>query len=145
MAIDTSMPSRLVSVAFGLLMVAAAAVQADGPALLVAGVTAAAVLVGVGVRTVATLAVIGAAAVIALSDPVPLSAALSGLSAVAYLVVRHGATFTRPTAIGALGLTAAGLVATAIPLQLAWVPLVAPVAVPALFLLVVWPFQEGRW
>ena len=139
MAVDAT---RLVSVAFGLVMVAAAALQADGPALVAAGIAVTAVVVGVRFRVVATLAVLGTAAVIALSDPSPLSAALSGLSAVAYLLLRHGATFTRPTVVGALGFAAVGLAATAIPLQLAWVPLVAPVAVPALYLLVVWPFHD---
>jgi hypothetical protein len=119
-----------------------AALQADGPALAAAGIAVAALVVGVRFRTVSTVAVLATAAVVALSDPAPLSAALSGLSAVAYLLLRHGATFTRPTVVGALGFAAVGLAATAVPLELAWVPLVAPLAVPALYLLVVWPFHE---
>jgi hypothetical protein len=46
-----------------------------------------------------------------------------------------------PTIIGALGFSFAGLVATSFPLQLPWVPLVAPLAVLGIYVLATRPFM----
>jgi hypothetical protein len=46
--------------------------------------------------------------------------------------------------IGAVGFAFAGLVATAFPLQLAWIPLVAPLAVFAIYLLATRPFLRDE-
>jgi hypothetical protein len=86
---------------------------------------------------------------IALSAPQPVFAALSGLSATAYLVLRHAAssaavTTTQPTIVGALAFTLAGLVATLIQLQLPWLPLLAPVAVLAIYVIATQPFLGDR-
>ena len=75
--------------AFGLLMVAATEVQTSGPALIGAVLAAAAVIVGIRWRPAATLAMVISIGLIALTDPAPAFAALSGLSAVGYLVLRH--------------------------------------------------------
>jgi hypothetical protein len=84
---------------------------------------------------------------IGLANPPPLLAALSGLCAVAYLVCRHavgtpvGAVLgSWPTTVAAVGFTIAGLVATSFPLQLPWLPLVAPLAVLAIYVLATRPF-----
>jgi hypothetical protein len=47
------------------------------------------------------------------------------------------------TIVGAVALTIAGLVATAFPLQLPWLPLLAPLAVFAVYLLATRPFLRG--
>jgi hypothetical protein len=132
--------TRAVSAAFGLVMVASAAVQADRPGLIAAVIAAAAVLVGSVFRTAAALAVLLTVAVIALADAPPVLTATSGLCAVAYLVLRHTAAVTAPTVLGAVGFTAAGLAAVSLPFHLPWVPLLAPLAVLALYVLFTRPF-----
>ena len=132
--------NRALSTAFGLVMIAAAAVQADNAAMILAGVATLAVLVGNIFRPAATLAVLMAAGALVLNDAPAMLAALSGLCAACYLVLRHTAVITAPTVIGAVGFTAVGLAAVSVPLQLPWVPLVAPLAVLALVALSTRPF-----
>jgi hypothetical protein len=105
-------------------------------------------------RPVATLAVLLTVGVIALTGPTAMVAAVAGLSAAVYLVLRHGAasgigldSVSAATLVAALGFTLAGLVATAFPLQLPWLPLLAPLAVFALYLLATRPFlpDEDGW
>jgi len=102
---------RAASTAFGLVMVASAAVQADGPGLVAAVVAAAAVLASSVFRPAAPVAVLLTLAVIVLADAAPVLTATSGLCAAAYLVLRHTAAVTSPTVVGAVGFTAAGLAA----------------------------------
>ena len=128
------------SAGFGLVMVAAATVAADGAALVAGTVAAVAVLAGMLFRPASTLAVLLTVCVIVLADAPPMLAALSGLCAAAYLVLRHAAAPTVPTVVGAVGFTVAGLAAASIPLQLPWAPLLAPLAVLALFVLVTRPY-----
>jgi hypothetical protein len=139
--------TRALSTGFGVLMVGVTAVGSHGPAL-VAGLLA---VVAVGVATVlrpaATVAVLLAVVAIVVSDPPPVLAALSGLCAAAYLVSRHAASTPTgvvmgswPTTIAAVGFTFAGLVATSFPLHLPWLPLVAPLAVLAIYVLATRPF-----
>ncbi len=132
--------TRAVATAFGLVMVASAAVQADGPGLAAAVAAAAAVLAGSVFRPAATIAVLLAVAVIVLADAPPVLTATSGLCAAAYLALRHTAAVSSPTVLGAVGFTAAGLAAVSLPIELPWVPLVAPVAVLVLYVVVTRPF-----
>ena len=140
MSAAASPVTRAVSTAFGLVMVASAAVQADGPGLVAAVVAAAAVLAGSVFRPAATIAVLATVAVIVLADAPPVLTATSGLCAAAYLVLRHTAAVTSPTVLGAVGFTAVGLAAASLPIQLPWVPLLAPLAVLVLYVLVTRPF-----
>ena len=139
--------AQLFSIAFGLLMVGLAADGSHG--LAVAGWAAAlgAVIAGTVFRPAATLAVLLSVGTIVLSDPPLMFVALSGLCAAAYLVWRHAAGASAavvmgswPTAVGAVGFTFAGLVATSFPLQLPWLPLAAPLAALAVYVLAVRPF-----
>jgi hypothetical protein len=132
--------TRALSTAFGLVMIAASVVQADGMALIAAGLTAVAVLVGAVFRPAATLAVLITGVVIVIADAPPMLAALSGLSAAGYLVLRHTVSVTAPTVIGAVGFTAVGLAAASLPIQLPWVPVLAPLAVVVAYVLVTRPF-----
>lgn len=148
MTTATPVSGIAVATAFGLLMVAATDVQTSGPGLIGAVVAAAAVVVGIRWQPAATLAVVISIGLIALTDPVPALAALSGLSAAGYLVLRHsggsvGQTVTPPTVAAALVFTAAGLAATMIPVELPWVPLFAPVAVIVIYVMVVQPFTRA--
>ncbi len=140
--------SRAFSTVFGLLMVGSAAVGSHGLAA-VAGV-AAVIAVGVGTvfRQVATVAVLLSVSVIVVSDPSHVLCAVSGLCAAAYLVCRHAAGTPAgvvmgswPTIIAAVGFTFAGLVATSFPLHVPWLPLVAPLAVLAIYVLATRPFM----
>ena len=140
MSFAASPVTRAVSTAFGLVMVASAAVQADGPGLVAAVVAAAAVLVGSVFRPAATIAVLTTVAVLVLADAPPVLTATSGLCAAGYLVLRHTAAVTSPTMLGAVGFTAVGLAAASLPIQLPWVPLLAPLAVLVLYVLVTRPF-----
>jgi hypothetical protein len=137
---NTPPATRAVSTAFGLVMVASAAVQADGTALIVALGAAAVVLMGTWLRQAAAVAVLCTVAVIVLADAPPVLTATAGLCAAAYLVLRHTSAVSSPTVLGAVGFTAAGLAAASLPFQLPWVPLLAPLAVLALYALMTRPF-----
>jgi hypothetical protein len=139
------------STACGLLMVAAVGVGTHGSARVVAIAALGAVAVAVLLRPVATLAVLLTVVVIALTGPTATVAAVAGLSATLYLVLRHGAasdagldSVSVATLVAALGFTLAGLVATAFPLGIPWVPLLAPLAVFAVYLLATRPFLRDE-
>ncbi len=139
-------PNPLPATAFGLLMVAATGVQPSQPAFAGALLAVAAVILGIVLRPAATAAVAISAGVVAFAEPVPLFAALSGLSAVAYLVSRHSSS-GRPAITSApiryaLGFCAVGLVATSLPVRLPWVALLAPVTVLGLYLIAINPFAR---
>lgn len=132
---------------FGVLMVGLAADGSYGFVVLVWVTALIAVLVGAVYRPAASVAVLLAVITIMLSDPPLVFVALSGLCAAAYLVCRHavGASTlvvlgSSPTAIAAVGFTFAGLAATSFPLQLPWLPLVAPLATLVIYLLAIRPF-----
>src|SRR5271166_3380897 len=135
-------PAPLVfSTVFGILMAAACAVHADRPGLVAAALAVAAVLVGLRFRAAATVAVLLIVAAVALSEPPALFAALSGLSATAYLLLRHAVeagvvTTTWPTVMGG--------VATSVPLHVPWLPVLAPPAAVAVFALAMLPFLGER-
>jgi hypothetical protein len=136
--------NRALSTAFGLVMVAAAAFQADDAALVAAGLAALAVLAGAAFRPAATLAVLLAATVLVLDEAPAMLAALSGLCAACYLVLRHTAAITSPSVIGAVGFSAVALAAVSVPMELPWVPLVAPLAVLTLVVFATRPFWADR-
>ena len=131
---------------FGVLMVGLAAVGSHGPALVTAAAALIAVSAGLVFRAVATIAVLLSVATIVASDQSLVFAAWSGLCAAAYLVCRHAAAtpgvvmWSWPTVVAAVGFTCAGLVAASFPLQLPWLPLAAPLAVLAIYVLAARPF-----
>lgn len=140
---------RWLSVGFGLLMVVATgATPQHGLAFAAAMAAVAAVLTGLVFRPAATVAVVLAIVTIALDGPSPLLAAVSGLAATLYLLLRHALsgvlTVTQPTIVAALGFTVVGLAATWFPLRVPWLPLVAPLAVLGIYLLAVRPFVGER-
>ncbi len=136
--------------AFGVLMVAAAAHRADGSALTVAAAVAAlvAVLAAGWLRQAATVAVLLTMLTVVVADTAPLYTALAGLAGTAYLVLRHSAgRATAPTMLAAVGFAAVGTIAVALPVQMPWLPLAAPLALLAGYLLSLRPFlarTEGR-
>jgi hypothetical protein len=142
--------ASILSAACGFLMVGAVGIGSHGPVLVAAVSALAAVLAGIVLRQVATLAVLLTVAVIALSDPTATLAAASGLSAAVYLVLRHAAGsgagldgVSGATLVGAVGFAFAGVVATAFPLQVPWLPLLAPLAAFAVYLLATRPFLRS--
>ncbi len=110
----------------------------------IAGAAAVAVAVGTALRPIATFAVLLSVLTIVVSDPSQLSAALSGLCAAGYLVCRLGNAVIAswPTLLGAVGFSFAGLAATSFPLQLPWLPLAAPLAVLAIYVIVTRPYLK---
>ncbi|WP_418005456.1 hypothetical protein ACNO8X_12020 [Mycobacterium sp. PDNC021] len=141
--------ARVVSTGFGVLMVAAAAVETHGPAAVASMAALAAVGAGLLFRVAATASVLLTVMALALSDAPPVVAALSGLSAATYLLMRHAAgsgvvTMTRPTLVAMLGFTAAGAFATTLNLDLPWLPLLAPPAVVAIYVLALSPHTDTK-
>lgn len=136
------------STAFGLLMVAATAIAAEGISLVVAALGVVAVVLGIRIAAAATVAVLLGVVTVVLADAPAMAAALAGLAAAAYLLLRHARTVEAavemPTVVGVLGLSAVGLAATAIPVSVPWLPLIAPVAVLACYVLVVQPLLTSR-
>lgn len=142
--------ASILSAACGLVMVGAVGLGSHGQALIAATSALAAVMAAVVFRPVATFAVVLTVVVIALSDPAATLAAVSGLSATVYLVLRHAArsgagldNVSGATLVAAVGFTFAGLVAAAFPLQLPWLPLLAPLAAFAVYLLATRPFLRN--
>lgn len=143
-----SRPSaQAVSAVFGAMMVVLAGFGANGAGLVADAAALIAVGVGVAFRPAATVAVLLSVVTIAVSGPPLMAVAWSGLSAVAYLVSRHaagtpggGATWSWPTAVAAVGFTSAGMVAAAFPLQVPWLPLAAPLAALATYVVATRPF-----
>jgi len=140
--------ARTLSIGFGLLMVVVAGVQAQGAAVVVSVLALTAVVAGFVFRAAATAAVLLTVVVLAVSESPPLVAALSGLCAAAYLLLRHAAgsgvvTTTGPTLIAMLGFTLAGVVATAVSLDLPWLPLLAPPAVVVIYVLALIPHSSA--
>ncbi|OHV05561.1 hypothetical protein [Mycobacterium talmoniae] len=131
---------QALSAGCGLLMAAAAAAGVDGWALAATVAAAALVLAGVTYRPAATVAVLLTVVAITLGDPAPPLAALAGLGGTGYLVLRHTGAVTVPTLTAAAGFTFAGLVGTAFPLSLPWLPLLAPLAVFGIYALALHPF-----
>jgi hypothetical protein len=147
----TRLTAHVLATACGLLMVAAVGIGSHGPILLAAASAAAAVTIAILFRPAATLAVLLTVGVIVLTSPPPSLAAVSGLAAAIYLVLRHAAgsgigldSVSGATLVSAAGFTLVGLAATAFPLQLPWLPLLAPLAVFAIYLLATRPFLRDE-
>lgn len=142
--------ANTLSATCGVVMVGAVGIGSHGLVLVAAVSALVAVLAGMLFRQFATFAVLLTVAVIALSDPAATLAAVSGLSAAIYLMLRHAAGtgagldgVSGTTLVGAVGFAFAGVVATAFPLQLPWLPLLAPLAVFAVYLLATRPFLRS--
>ncbi|MCH9736326.1 MAG: hypothetical protein K0U78_17530 [Actinomycetia bacterium] len=122
-------------------MVAAVGHRAGPPALIVAAAALAAVLVSGWLRPAATVAVLLTVFSVVLAEPEPMYTALAGLAATVYLVLRHGTGgVTAPTMFAAVGFAAVVTVAVALPVQVPWLPLAAPLVALAGYLLAIRPF-----
>lgn len=135
--------SRLLAVPFGVVMAGAAAVGADARGLIAVTVAVLAVTAAVFLRVAATAAVLAVIGALAVSDPQPMLAAVSGVCAAAYLVLTH-TTVTKPTAAGIAGFAAVGVLATTVPADIAWLPLLAPVAAVAVIGVALGPFLRAE-
>lgn len=136
--------TRFFGPAFGMLMVVTAGATGGPVVLGVLGVALVAVAVSMVDTRAATAAVLLSIVGLAVSDPSPVFAAVSGMSAAVYLVITHGhrsgaAGITVPTVAGLIGFTIAGLAAIAIALPLDWIPLLAPAIVAAVLIVAAHP------
>lgn len=134
----------LFSSAFGILMVLTAVRPSGAIGLVALALSAAGLLAGLFIRQAAVGAVLVCIVAMAVDNPDPLFAAVAGLSAAVYLVLRYSdisaaATLTLPTAVGLVGFTAAGVAATAVGVQVKWLPLAAPLIVVAILVVVALP------
>jgi hypothetical protein len=128
---------------FGVLMVAAVAFRADGPGLVAAMAALAAVTVSVWWRPAAALAVLLTLATAVLAVSAPMSTALAGLAAAAYLALRHGnGRATPPTMVAAVAFALVATAVVALPEHIPWLPLLAPVAVLAGYVLALRPYHR---
>ena len=141
--------AHLLSTGFGLVMVAAAGFQTTGLAFVFAVAAAVGVLTGIVVRAAATVAVLFAAAAVVVSEAPPMLAALAGLTAACYLVLRYtegGAArligASAPTMLAALGFSFVGVLAASFPFTVPWLPLLAPLAVFGIYVLATRPFYK---
>lgn len=131
---------QVVSAPIGLAMVALTAITADRMVLPAAAAATVAVLVAVVFRPAATAGVLLVVSAIALGSPAPIAVAVSGFCAASYLVLRHSVTVTVATVVAASGFTVAGMAAATFPLQLPWLPALAPVAAFGCYALASFPF-----
>lgn len=125
--------------AFAAVMIGAAVGDAQGWALAVAGVAAVAVGVAIWWRPAVTVAVAVTVLTVLLAGTPPLPSVLSGLAATAYLVTRHDAA-TVPTMTTVVVFAAATALVIAVPVELPWIPLAAPLLLLAGYLLALKPF-----
>jgi len=139
----TKLPVKLLLPSvFGVLMVAAAARRADGPALIIAATALVAVLAAAWFRPAATAAVLLTVLTVVLTDPAPMYTALAGLAATAYLVLQEGDP-NAPTMLFAVGFAATAAVAVVLPVRIPWLVLAAPLVLFAGYLLALKPFVAG--
>ncbi|HLS77412.1 MAG TPA: hypothetical protein VK083_11530 [Nocardia sp.] len=140
--------TRFLAVLAGALLTAAVALvylPAAAPAAVL-------VVLGWWFRAAAVAAVLLALAVLSFASGVgAVEAAATGLVATAYLLnaaavsAPHGVVPTSlPSVLGALGFTAVAAAAALLPLDLAWVPALAPIAVIAVYFLVVTALAPRR-
>lgn len=130
--------------AFGLLMVVTAGATGGPVVLAVLGLALVAVAVSLFDPRAAMAAVLLSILALALSDPAPVFAAVSGMSAAAYLLTRYAAvsgavTLTVPAVAGLIGFTVGGLAATAVAVPVDWIPLLAPAIIAAVLIVVAVP------
>ncbi|MBB2769762.1 hypothetical protein [Mycolicibacterium monacense] len=132
---------------FGVLMVAAVGYRADGPALVTAVAALVAVTVSVWWRPAAVVAVVLTVSAVVLAPSAPMSTALAGLAAAAYLVLRHNdrhgeARATPPTMVAAVAFALTATAVVALPVDIPWLPLAAPVALLVGYVLTLRPFSD---
>lgn len=129
----------MMSPLFGILMVLTAGATGGPLVLGILGLALAAVAVSLADRRAAAVAVLLTITGLALSDPSPSFAAVSGMSAAVYLITRHNAALTMPTVAGLVGFTLAGVAATAVALPVSWIPLLAPAIIAGVLIVAALP------
>ncbi|MBJ8340284.1 hypothetical protein JGU71_15440 [Antrihabitans sp. YC3-6] len=142
---------RLFAVAAGLVMVAATLPSAPTIAMAVAAPAALLVVLSAWIRSAAAPAVLACVAVLALGEPSAVLASAAGLAATLYLLMIHAEATTTvqslpttwQTLLGAVGFACVGLAVVAVPLEVAWLPVFAPVVVVLLFALAVAPIAAA--
>lgn len=127
--------------AFGLLMVLAGADGATRTGWAVAAVAGVAVLLSVRIAAMASGAVLLCILTVLLSPPAPMSTAVAGLAAAAYLSLRHNRNrVSVPAMTGAVAFTAVATLAVAVPVELPWVPVLAPIGLLTAYVVALRPF-----
>lgn len=130
---------------FGAVMVGAVAYRADGPAIVAAAAALVAVAASARWPAAAVIAVLLTVAAVVLAPSAPMSTALAGLAAAAYLVLRHNdGRATPPTMVAAVAFALTATAVVALPTDIPWLPLAAPVALLAGYVLTLRPLRPLR-
>nr|WP_211243230.1 hypothetical protein [Rhodococcus oryzae] len=143
--------SSVMALGAGLAMSAAVVPHAQAPALIAAGLSAVGVLAARWSRVAVICAVQGALLALALGEPTPVQAGLAGVGATVFVLAAHTA-HTPGTAVAEAGLVLAVAVVTAVaavsvfllPFEIAWLPLVGPIACLAVYALVLAPYASTK-
>ncbi|MGE2732552.1 hypothetical protein ACQI4F_24050 [Mycolicibacterium vaccae] len=131
----------VLAVPFGLLMVLSATAGATGAAWVAAAAAGLAVLLSARMSAAATAAVLLTVVTVLLGAPTPMYTAASGLAAAGYLALRHnGGRVSVPVMVAAVVFTAVTTLAVTVPIAAPWLPLVAPVALFAAYVVALRPF-----
>jgi hypothetical protein len=131
------------NVLVGLMMVAATVPDAPVLGWAASAISAVLVLGSVWSRQAATGAVVLVIVALAVGNPPLLLTAVSGLSAVLFLLLSFGGA-ALVSLTGALLFTGVAMLVSITPIELPWVPVVAPVVVVALFAVAIWPYASVR-
>ncbi len=128
---------------FGAVMVGAVAYRADGPAIVAAAAALVAVAASVRWPAAAVIAVLLTVAAVVLAPSAPMPTALAGLAAAAYLVLRHNdGRATPPTMVAAVAFALTATAVVALPTDIPWLPLAAPVALLTGYVLTLRPLRN---
>ncbi|MBJ8345904.1 hypothetical protein [Antrihabitans sp. YC2-6] len=148
---NPALPLKAFAASAGMCMVAATLPGAPTIALAAAAPATLLVIVSLWLRAASTAAVLAAVAALALGYPTAVLAGLSGIAATAYLLLIFGAgapagvvTTSRQTIAAAAGFAFVGLAAVTFPVEFAWLPVVAPIAVVLLFALAIHPYTQSQ-
>ncbi|SEM42967.1 hypothetical protein [Rhodococcus maanshanensis] len=143
--------SSAMALGAGWSMSAAVVPHAQAQALIAAVLSAAGVFAARWSRVAVVCAVQGALLALALGEPTPVQAGVAGVGATVFVLAAHSAHMPGIVVTEA-GLVLAVAAATAVaavsvfllPFEIAWLPLVAPIACLAVYAVVLAPYTRSR-
>ncbi|WP_051637641.1 hypothetical protein [Rhodococcus sp. UNC363MFTsu5.1] len=143
--------SSAMALGAGWSMSAAVVPHAQAQALIAAVLSAAGVFVARWSRVAVVCAVQGALLALALGEPTPVQAGVAGVGATVFVLAAHSAHMPGivVTEVGqvlavAVVTAAAAVSVFLLPFEIAWLPLVAPIACLAVYALVLAPYATAK-
>jgi hypothetical protein len=142
--------SSVTALGAGWSMSVAVVPHAQAPALIAAALAAAGVLAARWSRVAVVCAVQGALLALALGEPTPVQAGLAGVGATIFVLAAHaphtpGTVATEAALVLAVAVVAAIAAVSVflLPFEIAWLPLVGPIACLAVYALVLAPYPAS--